>query len=337
MYLSSSDKNKVYITLVFVFDMKTPIILWSGINGAGDDVNYEEPEHCIEVWQERRKLLQSKGLDLKMLVPKRSIRFYGPEMPVIEYLDYTSPDMLVGCPGEREEGFEEEYDQRVNWPRDTFKFLGSKVFASEADVENSRTLLTKLNTPYEVYPSRIGEGGFSIGFDHTLIFSEGKSLPINEDDRQKARDLGYRVYSMPVANSLKPGFGYKEKCLWSRMGQNGHIDTELNVVEKRPGENLLLVNSEYYEVFQAETERLAGQIGAKIHVIDNRAEIMYKAVNFITLPNGEVIISRENEGVIRFLSDELGKDRVNAIETFRRECTVDYGGGGLRCRTNIIY
>lgn len=152
------------------------------------------------------------------------------------------------------------------------------------------------------------------------------------------KNMGYRVFVMPVMDNLaiKPSHD-DSHLLFRRMNGNGHLDTELNILEKNSRERTLMVNLEYYNVFQSEVEVLASQIGADIHVITKSMDIMGKALNYITLPDGSIIASEKNEETVRYLVDRLGKDRVHPIELFRREDNLDNGGGGLRCRTNLLY
>ena len=310
-----------------------PLMIWSCYDIGSGNRTDEDPKHCLDVWKDRNKFLESKGIKLKLIVPKKSLRMPG-IFSVLDVLEREHPDWLVESPGIRKKGSEIIYDRRIAWPRDNFQIFGDTVYTPIVDFEHTSYFFGNLGINSEVKASRIGEGGFSVKANGTVIVADYPD--ILDRDIQEVEAKGYRVFQMPTSN-FENFSGEQAISFLERISKNRHLDTELNCAETPSGNLVLVVTQDYYRAFRSQVKDLRKKTDAKLRVLKDQREIAGKAVNFVQLPDKTVLTSQNYSELPRLLRKDLGKDRVHQIETFPGEYTFLNGGGGLRCRTNFVY
>ncbi|MDO8657118.1 MAG: hypothetical protein Q7K55_00120, partial [Candidatus Levybacteria bacterium] len=113
-----------------------------------------------------------------------------------------------------------------------------------------------------------------------------------------------------------------------------HLDPIFNLARAGNGQLYALADQEYYQAFRDEVDELIDTLHATIKIVRTPQEIRQRVINFITLPDGRIVIPNGCDETREFLESGLGKKNVLEIEVDAAEdYTID---GGIRCKSNIV-
>jgi len=314
---------------------RKPALIWSTFPAYKHGITGEKPEATTDdfyaTYAARTELLANKGIELKFLVPPRDwwsqIGFeVGP------LLEREFANALVTVSHAEDEGHDGSirYLRALEWPRDTIQTLRGKAYVSEREMAHARSMLESIgieNAP--LINSPLGEGGIHVGVGRFRIIGNHPSLSDAYKTLEQAR---YTVHKMPLHFDILQRRSRDAKRLIARTQDNGHIDTELNVAESYKEQVALVASQHYADLFAQDVSTLTHRLSARMHVADEE-ETANHAINFITLPDGSVIIPDDCPKTIKFLQRELGERKVSPVKCLPHERTVQ---GGLRCRTVLI-
>jgi len=230
------------------------------------------------------------------------------------------------------------YGAEIGYVRDMFQVFDDLVLVSEAGEVSSVKKILGREAP--VVLSELGIGGNVVRSEKLLIIPEELR---EEPVLPLLMDRGYLIDFLPIPNPP-----YKDE-LASRMGFSRHLDMEINVVKNKDGW-VFVVNDDYFRKYKQRIAELLEKYNGSLVVICDKAEqTLLRAVNFIELPNGKVILPSNCEETIAKLTRVLGKDRVLSVDfdcsLLNGQATTRMGGnlinlwfhGGLRCMANTNY
>ncbi|VVB73948.1 Uncharacterised protein [uncultured archaeon] len=268
-------------------------------------------------------LLRSKGHNVKMLCPSDYAIGDLPRFMLGTDMEERRPGSTLGL-GANDCG---DAELAMRWPRDRFQVYGDLVFAQHGSEPETREIISALGFPRSVVieGSVLGEGGLVARAGKTLVISEAaRARGIRRGELECLRHRGYDVHFLPVENS---DFLENNRRKWPYE----HIDTEFGLVFTEGGNALACVNPGYYSTFRKRVDRLAKDIGARLHVASEGESSL--GVNFISLPKGKAIMADSCPSTQHFLERNLGSRNVTALPI---DATIYLNGGGLRCMSNVI-
>ncbi len=275
----------------------------------------------------RYDLLRATGLDVRVLGATRdSTEMY--RFSLVEKIEALRPGSIVRIRADDPTGV-----KAICWPRDIFQVYLDHVFVNPGYEDKVREIFSQLTEErISVINSYWGQGGFVVRNRNVLVASKAVVGPLKQyaEDVRILESAGYTVFYLPV-----PKKEDSPSPLISRMMLNQHIDTEFNLIHSPKGNILACVNIDYYNMFQEQVDELRELLDAKLHIIPAGIEILKKAVNFKSLPNGMIMLPSGCPSTQSFFEANLGCERVLVAEI---NSLRDYSGtgGGLRCMSNLI-
>ena len=286
-----------------------------------------------EYWRALKKgmesydLLKAKGHDVRILGPsceRRGIVCVSPWFMFTTDLEHRRPGSTLSL----------DIDSNgvshfaIMWPRDMFQVYGDLVFAQLGSEVEARKILSALGFPPSVVieTSTLGEGGLVARSGKTLILSE--AVHRRGIRKGEIRSLEHRRYHIHFLPASREDFS---TGMERRKDPVDHIDTEFGLVFSKGGNALACVNPDYYKQFRRPIDQLIKKIDASLHIAPEGESTM--AVNFISLPNGKVIIASDCDSTQSFLERGLGKENVTVLPI---DPEIYLKGGGLRCMSNVI-
>lgn len=299
---------------------------------SADGISREEYNLRMDRFIGRYDLYSEQGLNVKVLGLNNPFSEYTPFfIKAQEDFERLRPGSVIKIPLGTQDDF-----LGTLWPRDAFQTYGN-IFLVNPFLEGfSFNLIDELGLSlreFQAEHSRLGEGGLVVRDKNLLVVSSAffsRDYEGNLDSVSRLLKQGYRVRYLPI-----PERDTYDKRLSKRMN-NGHIDTEFNLLftpEKVP---LIIVNQRYYHSFKHSVNALVEDLKGRLHVVpEDSPDYSRRGINFIGFPNGKVALPNKCYGVERFLRDELGNENVLTVDI---NPLRDYSGsgGGLRCMSNII-
>jgi hypothetical protein len=296
-----------------------PVVLVSG------NVNYLNPYSFDEILDRKVNALDALrgyGYDVRMLSG------IGPNRDSLQLQDFTNAvekqrsGQVIQIP------IEKDWDTfLLTWPRDVFQVYGDTVFTPADREKLTKHIFNNLGAPdAKIKTSALGEGGLVVRSGNVVVLPERLQ---NLQEIRELEKLGYDLNFLPVPIQTDP----VDTDLRLRM-DNGHIDTEFNLIQAPNNKYLMAVNELYYKNYTAAVDSLRNKLDAKLHVIKSPNEqTYYRGVNFIELPNRKAALPRDCYSTKKFLEDELGQGNVISLDI---DPDTDFrAGGGLRCHSVI--
>jgi N-dimethylarginine dimethylaminohydrolase len=271
-------------------------------------------------------LLRERGHNVKILSPSSAGRNAQGFIKLVftEELEKKRPGSTLVLDTDKASG-----DFAVMWPRDRFQIYGDLIFSQPESRHDAWNIITSLGFPASVVIERsvLGEGGLVVRAGKTLVISEAaRSRGIRRCELECLRHRGYGIHFLPtIDNNMLDLDGRKDPV--------DHIDTEFGLARTKDGKMLACVNSSYYyrSGLRQRIDNLVKELNAILHVTPEEESTM--AVNFITLPDGKVIMAGRCPSTQAFLEWGLGKENVTALPI---NPLIYLKGGGLRCMSNVI-
>ena len=184
------------------------------------------------------------------------------------------------------------------WPRDLLQKFKDQIFAAEGHKKMAYEVLWRLgvNAEYIRSDEYLGVGGHVIRSGNIIVIPDYFR---HTNVSKTFEELGYEVYFLPVRDYLD--------------GDMEHLDLAFNLTSTQGGNLLATVDTEFQECCREEVESLVKRINARLHVVNRIEERKRKAVNFIELPGGRVIVPSGCPAVQEFLERNLGKENVMVL------------------------
>lgn len=222
-----------------------------------------------------------------------------------------------------------------DYPRDLFQVFDDLVFSS-APIAASKLLGKKV----PIRESLLGVGGKVLRSGRNIVLtSDLRGMP--EIEELEARGFTIDFLTVPIARDMST-------ALTARMEVSRHIDMECNMVLGETG-RVVVANRDYFTEYGGDVVDLADKYDADLHIIeDMREQTCSRAVNFIELPNGKVVMSANCPETKGKLIQSLGAENVLESNfdpgsySFSQTAEVQGGDiplyfhGGLRCMSNVV-
>jgi hypothetical protein len=309
--------------------LERPILLIAPYNKGGTDrVSKSFYDEALGRGLKKFDLFVSQGVEVRVIAPLKNKDYWSQQIwQYCQDFENLRPGSILRTNIKTKADY-----LAVVWPRDKFQTYGD-ILAYEP---RNKDLIYKIfdqlkinSSSLDIADSYFSEGGCVVRDRNILVVSEH----LKEDNlRPYLENEGYNIFFLPTP----PEKGHPDKDLASRM-KNRHLDTEFNLVFSPRGNALVCVNEGYYISYHEEVDVLIRSLDARMHIIPERTLEREKlAVNFITLPNGKVVLPNSCRSTQKFLEDALGRENVLVLEVVM---DVDYSGryGGLRCMSNLIH
>jgi len=229
---------------------------------------------------------------------------------------------------------------RVQYIRDVFQVFEDLIFAPNEDAAIVAKELLQARPPIHI--SEFGIGG--------LVLRSEKLILVPDDLREevetisKLQERGFCIDFLPV-----PPLTQDSGILVRRMNFSKHLDMEINIVYSQ-GRLVVVANEDYYKERKDRVDKILHNYQGQLVIIsDPREQTLLRAVNFVELPDGRVIIPENCNQAISALKNVLGKpnvlgENVDFSKSKSRANSYVNGGpityylhGGLRCLTNSVY
>jgi hypothetical protein len=202
----------------------------------------------------------------------------------------------------------DEYD--IMWPRDGIQRYGDLVAIAGGGVERSIAAQLGFAAPRL---SVLAEGGLVLRAGPQLVVSS--ALGPFADELRLLHDH-YRLHCLPAPR------------------ERTHLDLDLGLSESSTGRPLLLVGEPYRCAHAQALDAVAAALAAE-QVIVPRREVEARALNFIELGNGDVVMPAGCPRTERALAERKRPGQVLTVEIVA--CFGYNGGdGGLRCMSTVL-
>lgn len=192
----------------------------------------------------------------------------------------------------------------LRWPKDGLQ--SHPRFVAIADSAVMRRVCRQLRIRNAIV-SPLCEGG--------LFVRSGRMLLVSSALRGQRRELR-RHYDVSV------------------LPHRSHIDLDCGLVHTRSGRPLLLVGERYYETCTDAIRSVAASASAIMQVIPWK-ESARRALNFVFLPPGDVLIPARCPVTRRVLEAHLGRDHVITVG-IDDDFNYNGGRGGLGCMSSVV-
>jgi hypothetical protein len=215
------------------------------------------------------------------------------------------------------------------WPRDAFQVLDGKLLVDVKSSIASQDLISGIISvnDSDYIETDLGIGGLYVKDGTTLIASD---FIKNDPYIKELISQGYEVLFLPSRPDIN-----ETDDVSLRLRENNHIDTEFNFVSSPGGNYFAFVNGDYLEKYPDEVRTVVKALDAKLFTIPVESrQARFKAVNFISLGDGRIVVPEHCDAMTDQLIKWIGKKNVFVLPLE----TYDFSGdnGGIRCMSNVI-
>lgn len=202
-----------------------------------------------------------------------------------------------------------------NWPRDALTLVGDEVLLRRRAWRGDSGWL-------------LGEGGAVLSRNRTLLvakglFTEGGCDEVNYLSRKR----GMQIASLPDVKSFA-------KTSYIKY----HIDGHSSLIENRDHNLVLFVARSYFLQDRgrdrSQIEMATKNLGIGLEVVNDK-NLPPLAFNLVQLDDGAVVMTGGADELESAISQVVGREKVFATDR-PIELIPTYGGGGIRCMTNIF-
>lgn len=277
---------------------------------------------------EMMAIAEHEGMDFRFLLPKKG-SWADSVSTMSSFFRKKFPENAVYISRGKEE---RPYLKALNYPRDLFQIFGEEAYTLGLNKMFSEQILSQLGRKgIPLTQSILGEGGLSIRAKNVVV---GVTFPSNGFNLHwdELKKKGYDVFKLKLSLKAFREHGKTGRRLRKSM-YNAHLDTQMNIAFTEQDNLVMLVNADFNEVFKEEVGELVRKLDAKKFVVSKPGEVYARAVNFVNLPSGKLIVNERCSESVQFLKNNLGDKSVYEISVPRQRMTYE---GPLRCRTLVI-
>lgn len=305
-----------------------PVLLIAPKTFFGGMFDDKAIQYAVKLYQGRINYFRELGVELRVLGADKFGSISKNHFQFTQELERQVPEstLLIPCSVERRNFY--------LWPRDYFQVFGGIVFASPGYKKATANILRRLGAAVksrDIITSQFGQGGYVIRAGNQLIVSDRVREPENE---ALLREMGYKVHYFPTLKSNKD-LGRADP-LSPMIATDGHIDPFVNIALTKSGELAMAVYECYHKRFSKELKPFISEHVSQLHVFSpSDSEYRRKAVNWLDLLDGRIVLPNLCESVELFLRGAIGTERVSILP-MDSGYDLRHENGGLRCMTNLI-
>lgn len=200
-----------------------------------------------------------------------------------------------------------------NWPRDTLTLVGEKVLPRHGVWKGDNGWW-------------LGEGGAVLSRNRTLLVAESLFIESGAEIKWLLQ-RGIRVAKLPHVQSFTRTSYYKH-----------HIDGHAALIESKDHSLVLLTAESYFLQGRGRDRKRIEKTVKKLEIdlqVVNDKNLPPLAFNLVQLDDGAVVMTGGADELESAISQVVGREKVFATDR-PIELIPTYGGGGIRCMTNIF-